>query len=288
MPPSRASTRCPAASSRSARPSRTPAGASCWRRRACKVRRLELLGVYSDPKRDPRGHTCSVAFLARVGRATPRAGDDAAAAEWVEDWAKADLAFDHAKILRDARRMLLRSKSSKETISGRFRRQGGAGDGRRHGARRGDRHRRGQARRQGRDPQLLAAAPRRRRRRRRPCGLPAPRPSPSRATWREDADCRRIAAAAERFGKIDALVNNAGITKHVPRHAELDGLSAEDFQRLYAVNTIGPFQMIRACRPLLEAGDGAGERADGVVDRGRDAASARRSPTPPPRARSTP
>jgi 3-oxoacyl-[acyl-carrier protein] reductase len=68
----------------------------------------------------------------------------------------------------------------------------------------------------------------------------------------KDEDCRTIAAAAERFGRIDALVNSAGITKHVPRHAELDKLSAEDFQSLYAVNTIGPFQMIRACRPLLE------------------------------------
>src|SRR5262245_57812698 len=71
-----------------------------------------------------------------------------------------------------------------------------------------------------------------------------------------DADCRKIAEAAERFGALDALVNSAGITKHVPRHADLDGLSAEDFQRLYAVNTIGPFQMIRACRPLLEKATG--------------------------------
>ncbi len=71
-----------------------------------KASRLELIGVYSDPKRDPRGHTCSVAFLARVGRVTPKAGDDAAAAEWVEDWSKLDLAFDHARILRDAKRML--------------------------------------------------------------------------------------------------------------------------------------------------------------------------------------
>jgi 8-oxo-dGTP diphosphatase len=71
-----------------------------------KAGRLRLIGVYSDPKRDPRGHTCTVAFLARVGRATARAGDDAAAAEWVEDWAKADVAFDHAKILRDAQRLL--------------------------------------------------------------------------------------------------------------------------------------------------------------------------------------
>ena len=74
-----------------------------------KAGRLELIGVYSDPKRDPRGHTCSVAFLARVARSTPKAGDDAAAAEWVEGWSRSDLAFDHAEIVGDARRML-RSK----------------------------------------------------------------------------------------------------------------------------------------------------------------------------------
>lgn len=68
----------------------------------------------------------------------------------------------------------------------------------------------------------------------------------------EDADCRRIAAAAEKFGRIDALANNAGITRHVA-HANMDGLSKDDFMALYAVNTVGPFQMVRACRPLLEA-----------------------------------
>jgi 8-oxo-dGTP diphosphatase len=67
---------------------------------------LRLLGVYSDPKRDPRAHTCAVVFLTRVARATPKAGDDAAAAEWVEDWSKLELAFDHARILRDAKRKL--------------------------------------------------------------------------------------------------------------------------------------------------------------------------------------
>jgi 8-oxo-dGTP diphosphatase len=73
-----------------------------------KAGRLALIGVYSDPHRDPRGHTCSVAFLSRVARAVPKAGDDAAAAEWVKNWSKLDLAFDHAKIVRDARRLLRR------------------------------------------------------------------------------------------------------------------------------------------------------------------------------------
>jgi len=70
-----------------------------------KAGRLRLVGVYSDPGRDPRGHTCSVVFLARPARGEPRAGDDAAAAEWVADWRKAGLAFDHARILAAARRM---------------------------------------------------------------------------------------------------------------------------------------------------------------------------------------
>ena len=64
---------------------------------------LQLVGVYSDPQRDPRGHTVSVAYLVRLpGEVTPHAGDDAAAAEWVEDWRKHALAFDHAQILADA------------------------------------------------------------------------------------------------------------------------------------------------------------------------------------------
>src|SRR5215468_6219234 len=69
----------------------------------------------------------------------------------------------------------------------------------------------------------------------------------------EDADCRKIAAAAAPYGKLDGLVNNAGTTKHVPKHADLDGLSKEDFLRIFATNTVAPFQMVRACRSLLEA-----------------------------------
>lgn len=72
---------------------------------------LTLLGVYSDPKRDPRGHTCSVVYLTHVGAAEPAAGDDAAAAEWVADWRGKPLAFDHAKIIADAERVMAEDSS---------------------------------------------------------------------------------------------------------------------------------------------------------------------------------
>ncbi|MBH5391634.1 SDR family NAD(P)-dependent oxidoreductase [Bradyrhizobium diversitatis] len=81
----------------------------------------------------------------------------------------------------------------------------------------------------------------------------------------KDDDCRRIVAAAAPWGRLDVLVNNAGTTKHVA-HADLDGLSAEDFQRVYGVNTIGPFQMVRAARSLLEAGAKASGRPSAVVN----------------------
>jgi NAD(P)-dependent dehydrogenase (short-subunit alcohol dehydrogenase family) len=73
-----------------------------------------------------------------------------------------------------------------------------------------------------------------------------------------DADCRRIAAAAEPFGRIDALFNNAGTTKFAPNHADLEAVSAEDFLHLYSVNVVGAFQMVRAARSLLEAAPQAG------------------------------
>lgn len=68
----------------------------------------------------------------------------------------------------------------------------------------------------------------------------------------KDEDCRRIAEAARPFGRVDALFNNAGVTTFA-RHGDLDAVSAEDFHNIYAVNVIGAFQMVRACRDLLEA-----------------------------------
>jgi NAD(P)-dependent dehydrogenase (short-subunit alcohol dehydrogenase family) len=73
----------------------------------------------------------------------------------------------------------------------------------------------------------------------------------------QDADCRKIAEAAEPFGRIDALFNNAGTTTFAA-HGDMDKVSAEDFLRLYGVNVVGAFQMVRACRALLEAGERPG------------------------------
>jgi 3-oxoacyl-[acyl-carrier protein] reductase len=70
----------------------------------------------------------------------------------------------------------------------------------------------------------------------------------------EDADCRRVAKEAlAKWGRIDALVNNAGTTRFVD-HKNLEALSAADFEAIFRVNLVGPFQMIRACeKPLREA-----------------------------------
>jgi len=80
-----------------------------------------------------------------------------------------------------------------------------------------------------------------------------------------DEDCKKIVAAAAPWGRLDALINNAGTTKHMA-HDNLDGLSAEEFQRLFGVNTIGPFQMVRAARSLLEAGAKASGNTAAVVN----------------------
>lgn len=73
-----------------------------------------------------------------------------------------------------------------------------------------------------------------------------------------DEDCRRIAAAAAPFGRVDALFNNAGVTKFANDHAALDAVTADDFLRLYAVNVVGAYQMIRAARSLLESAPAPG------------------------------
>jgi 3-oxoacyl-[acyl-carrier protein] reductase len=68
----------------------------------------------------------------------------------------------------------------------------------------------------------------------------------------DDRGCQDIAHAAERFGSVDALFNNAGVTRFAFNHADLDALSAEDFLRVYQVNVVGAYQMTRATLPLLK------------------------------------
>ncbi|MEZ5924758.1 MAG: NUDIX hydrolase [Hyphomicrobiaceae bacterium] len=63
---------------------------------------LHLVGVYSDPGRDPRGPTVSIAYRTRIPGGTPSSGSDAADARWVADWKSAELAFDHKRIIADA------------------------------------------------------------------------------------------------------------------------------------------------------------------------------------------
>jgi 8-oxo-dGTP diphosphatase len=65
------------------------------------VRNLKLLGVYSDPKRDPRGHTVSAVFVGRAA-GVPKGADDATRAVVADPrHPPRPLAFDHARILRD-------------------------------------------------------------------------------------------------------------------------------------------------------------------------------------------
>src|SRR5206468_12669243 len=68
---------------------------------ALEVELTDVLGVYSDPTRDPRGPTISTVFIGRT-HGTPRAADDAAeAGVFAVHQLPAPLAFDHARILAD-------------------------------------------------------------------------------------------------------------------------------------------------------------------------------------------
>jgi 3-oxoacyl-[acyl-carrier protein] reductase len=71
----------------------------------------------------------------------------------------------------------------------------------------------------------------------------------------EDSEVRKLMARVdETFGRLDALINNAGTTVSTPPK-DLEGLSVEDWDRVFAVNVRGLFLVTRAAVPLLKRGE---------------------------------
>ena len=66
-----------------------------------KTKVKNLVGVYSDPKRDPRGHVVTIVYLLESKEDEPRGGDDAAEAKFFDFKSLPSLAFDHDIILKD-------------------------------------------------------------------------------------------------------------------------------------------------------------------------------------------
>ncbi|MCM2563845.1 SDR family oxidoreductase [Lutimaribacter sp. EGI FJ00015] len=77
---------------------------------------------------------------------------------------------------------------------------------------------------------------------------------------------RALAAAAQGWGRLDMLVNNAGITRHARDHADLDALGRDDFLDVYAVNVVGPYLTLQAAKPLLVAAHADTGRAASVLN----------------------
>ena len=66
-----------------------------------KTSMVGLVGVYSDPERDPRGHFVTAAYHLKPMGGSLKAGDDAADAEWVPLDRLPKFAFDHGKIVKE-------------------------------------------------------------------------------------------------------------------------------------------------------------------------------------------
>jgi 8-oxo-dGTP diphosphatase len=85
-----------------------------------RARLVGIFGVYSDPKRDPRGQRISTVFLGDYQGGKVRGADDAKSASWVSLEVilrkKSRIAFDHHLILRDYNKFLLTRKSFDETF----------------------------------------------------------------------------------------------------------------------------------------------------------------------------
>jgi 8-oxo-dGTP diphosphatase len=85
------------------------------------VEPIAILGVYSNPERDPRMHTISVTFITRIVQGNEDARDDAADLRWIDVEDELDsliqskqIAFDHSKILSDYKKWIKAAPSSVE------------------------------------------------------------------------------------------------------------------------------------------------------------------------------
>jgi 3-oxoacyl-[acyl-carrier protein] reductase len=73
----------------------------------------------------------------------------------------------------------------------------------------------------------------------------------------DDPSVRKMLAAVEQdFGRLDALVNNAGTTSNV-KPGDFEAMTAEEWDRVFAVNVRGMFQVTRAAAPLLKTARGS-------------------------------
>ena len=71
-----------------------------------KTKIIDLIGIYSDPNRDPRGHTVTVVYLLKIENGKIKVGDDAVDARFFYIADLPDLSFDHALIINDVKRRI--------------------------------------------------------------------------------------------------------------------------------------------------------------------------------------
>ena len=88
------------------------------------VEPIAILGVYSDPRRDPRMHTISVTFITRIVQGNEDARDDAAALQWINIEDELDgliqsqqIAFDHSKILNNYKQWIKAVRGSVDSTN---------------------------------------------------------------------------------------------------------------------------------------------------------------------------
>lgn len=81
----------------------------------------------------------------------------------------------------------------------------------------------------------------------------------------DDACVRKMFSGIEKeFGRLDALANNAGITSNV-KPADFEGMTAEEWDRVFGVNVRGMFQVTRAAAPMLKAARGTVVNTTSIV-----------------------